>query len=76
MPTTERTVGARSVTGKRKHGLGWLPWVALLLIALLVAAVLLVVANVSDENDEPGIDVTDDEVVEDGAPAPDLLVIL
>ena len=76
MSTSERNVGARSVTGKRQHGLGWLPWVALLLIAALVALTLLVVANVSDENDEPGIDVSDDEVVEDGAPALDAVVLV
>ena len=76
MSTSQRDVGARSITGKRRHGLGWLPWVALALIALLVALMLLVVANVSDENDEPGIDVSDDEVVEDGAPALDPVVVL
>ena len=71
MTTTQRHVGARSVTGKRKHGLGWLPWAALLLLLALIALVVLVITNVNDENDDPGVDVTDDEVSNDSAPAID-----
>jgi hypothetical protein len=69
MATDHRGVGARSVTGKRKHGLSWLPWLTLLLLLALIAAIVLVVTNVNDENDDPGIDVTDDEVRQDSAPA-------
>jgi hypothetical protein len=69
MPTTQRNVGAHSVTGTRRHGLRWLPWAALLLLLALVAVAVLIVTNVNDENDDPGLDVTDDEVVEDSAPA-------
>jgi len=71
MSTTRQQVGARSVTGKRKHGLRWLPWVALLLLLALVALAVLIVTNVNDENDDPGIDVTDDEVSNNSAPALD-----
>jgi len=52
---------AVSVTGKRRHGLGWLPWVAVLLLLAIAALIVLVVTNVSDENDEPGVDLRDDE---------------
>ena len=69
MPTTQRNVGAHSVTGTRRYGLRWLPWAALLLLLALLALAVLVVTNVNDENDDPGLDVTDDEVVEDSAPA-------
>jgi hypothetical protein len=72
--------GARSYGGKRKHGLGWVPWVSLLLLALTAAAVYLVLQNVNDENDKAGIDVTDDEVaatspLADGSPNPGPLAI-
>ena len=55
-------VGARSATGRRQYGLGWLPWVALALLVALVIAVALIIANVSDENDAPGVDLQDNEV--------------
>jgi hypothetical protein len=52
--------GARSATGRTRHGLGWVPWVALLvLLALIVGAVLLAL-NANDDNDEPGVDLDDD----------------
>ena len=48
--------GARSATGRRKHGLGWLPWVAfLLLIVLLVAAYLIATAIDDDDTDVPAV---------------------
>jgi len=75
MPTTRQKVGARSVTGKRKHGLRWLPWVTLLLLLALVALAALIVTNVNDENDDPGVDITDDEVTDDSAPAFDSPVV-
>ena len=53
--------GSRSVRGKRRHGLGWVPWLAALLLVAIAVGVVLLVTNVSDENDNPGIDVTDDE---------------
>ena len=58
----QHRAGAVSATGARKTPLRWLPWVALLLLALLVAGAALIVTNVSDENDEPGIELRDDEV--------------
>ena len=76
MTTTQRNVGARSVTGKRSHGLSWLPWAALLLLLAVIALAVLIVANVNDENDDPGVDVTDDEVSNDSAPATDDPVVV
>jgi hypothetical protein len=38
--------GAHSVTGRRRHGLGWLPWVALLLLVLTVLIAAFIVAAV------------------------------
>jgi hypothetical protein len=58
-------VGARSATGRRHYGLGWLPWVALALLVALVIAAALIIANVSDENDAPGVDLQDNEVNND-----------
>ena len=76
MPTTQQNVGAHSLTGKRKHGLWWLPWVALLLLLAVVAMAVLIVANVNDENDGPGLDVTDDETSNDSAPALDSPLVI
>jgi hypothetical protein len=39
--------GARSATGGRNYGIGWLPWLALFLIALIVAVTIFIIANVS-----------------------------
>jgi len=33
------------------------------------------VTNVNDENDDPGVDITDDEVTDDSAPAIDSPVV-
>jgi hypothetical protein len=76
MSSTQQRVGARSVTGKRSHGLGWLPWLALLLLLALIALAVLIVTNVADENDDPGVDITDDEVTNDSAPDPDSPVVV
>ena len=78
MATTknDEQVGARSVTGKRSYGLGWLPWVLAFLLLALAAIVVLIVANVNDENDEPGVDVTDDEVTNETAPSVDSPLVI
>lgn len=44
----------------RKAPLGWLPWVALLLLGLLGLGAFLVARNVGDAGDQAGVDVTDD----------------
>ena len=54
-----RTTGSRSMTGRRAP-LGWLPWVALALLALLVLIAFLVARNVADDVDKPGVDVTNE----------------
>ncbi len=54
-----RTTGARSLTGRRAP-LGWLPWLALALLALLALIAFLVVRNVADDGDKPGVDVTNE----------------
>lgn len=53
---------AVSVRGRpvRRAPLGWLPWAALGLAALLALVTLLFVMNVADQSDDPGVDVTDD----------------
>jgi hypothetical protein len=57
-PTDRRA--AHSATGRRKSPLGWLPWAALLLLLLLAVAAFLIIRNVTDSGDEPGVDVNDD----------------
>ena len=54
-----RTTGSRSMTG-RGPPLGWLPWLALVLLALLALIAFLVVPNVADDGDRPGVDVTNE----------------
>jgi ABC-type uncharacterized transport system permease subunit len=41
---------ARSATGRTKSELGWVPWVAVLLLALIAALIWLVIANVDDDD--------------------------
>jgi hypothetical protein len=53
------TVGSRS--RKKQSHLGWLPWAALLALLALAAVVWLILANVNDENDRSGVDLTDNE---------------
>jgi hypothetical protein len=38
--------GAHSVTGRRRHGLGWIPWLAVVLLILTVVVVALIIAAV------------------------------
>jgi hypothetical protein len=52
--------GAVSATGKRNHGLGWLPWLLLGLLALLALLTFLLLRNVGDDGDRSGVDTTDD----------------
>ena len=54
-----RTTGSRSLTGRRAP-LAWLPWLALALLGLLALIAFLVVRNVADEGDKPGVDVTNE----------------
>ena len=54
-----RTTGSRSLTGRRAP-LGWLPWLALALLGLLALIAFLVVRNVADDGDQPGVDVTNE----------------
>ena len=49
------TTGARSATGRTRKPLGWLPWVAPAILALVIALVVLVVVNANDDDDDgPG----------------------
>ena len=57
----ERATGSHSIK-ERKTPLGWVPWVAALLLLALLALTWLLITNVTDENDAAGIDTTDDEV--------------
>ena len=41
---------AHSATGRTKHALGWVPWVALLLLILIAALIWFLVANVDDDD--------------------------
>lgn len=54
------TVGSRSLTGRRNHGLGWLPWAALALLALLALLAFLIIRNVADDGDNAGLDTSND----------------
>ncbi len=60
--STPRQPGAVTATGRsaRKSPLGWLPWVALLLLGLVALGALLVARNVGDAGDDPGVDLVDD----------------
>jgi hypothetical protein len=51
--------GATRVARKRSP-LGWLPWLALLLAALLVLGAVLLALNVGDKGDSPGVDFRND----------------
>ncbi|HEY8544372.1 MAG TPA: hypothetical protein VIL36_04960 [Acidimicrobiales bacterium] len=42
-------VGARSMTGHTRHGARWLPWLALLLLAIAVALVAWMVLRDDDD---------------------------
>jgi OmpA-OmpF porin, OOP family len=43
MSTMNAQTGSRSYGGRRRHGLGWVPWLALLLLALIAVAVYLLI---------------------------------
>jgi hypothetical protein len=43
--------GSRSLTGRRHYGLGWLPWLLILVLLVLAAAILVVVANLDEETE-------------------------
>ena len=53
-------VGSRSLTGRRKYGLGWLIWAALALLALLALLMFLVIRNLADDGDQAGVDARND----------------
>ena len=57
---SESPRGARSVTGRQRSSLGWLPWAALALLVLIALLALLIVRNVADDDDRNGVDVNDD----------------
>ena len=58
-PATDHR-GAIAV-GRRRSPLRWLPWLALALLALVGLSVAVLLANVNDENDDPGLELRDDE---------------
>lgn len=45
---------------RRKSPLGWVPWVALLLLGIISAIAFLIARNAGDTGDDPGVDVSDD----------------
>lgn len=59
-PPPHSAIGSHSASGRVKHGLGWVPWAAGLLLLALVALVLLLAFNANDDDDRPGIDVRND----------------
>ncbi|MCU1395291.1 MAG: hypothetical protein JWM34_3719 [Ilumatobacteraceae bacterium] len=60
MPWPTKLVAAHSATGRTKHGLGWVPWIAGLLLIVIIAAGLLWALNINDTNDKPGLDINND----------------
>lgn len=62
--------GARSATGRTQHGLGWVPWTALLVLLLLVAGGVLLALNTNDNDDDPVLGVNDDGVSAVRIPTP------
>lgn len=67
------TIGSRSLTGRRRAPLGWLPWAALALLAVVGLLAFLVIRNVADAGDKAGVDVTNDRqggATETGRPNP------
>ena len=52
--------GSHSIGAKRRRGLGRIIGI-LVLLALIAVGVVLLLANVFDENDDAGIDFKDDE---------------
>ena len=72
--TGRTATGAHSVRGRavRKTPLGWVPWVALLLLGILGLGSLLIARNVGDAGDDPGVDLTDNAAADgQDPPGPD-----
>jgi len=46
-----RNVGARSATGRRKHGLGWLPWLLLLLILAIAVGAFFLIREINEDDE-------------------------
>ena len=63
-------IGSRSIGGRRRYGLGWVPWLALLMLALAALIIFLVVRNVADEDDRTGLDASNDRSTASPAPTP------
>lgn len=64
-------LGAHSITGTHKRSRRWVLWLTLIVLLALAALAFLLLANVNDNNDEPGLDVRDDEASQDSAPTLD-----
>lgn len=45
---------------KRRHGLGWVPWVALALLVVLLVGSYLLAMNATDNGDRAGLDASND----------------
>jgi flagellar basal body-associated protein FliL len=45
-----RPAGSHALTGKRRHGLAWLPWLVLLLLVVIAVATYLVVHHADEED--------------------------
>ena len=44
-------IGSRSLTGRRRYGLGWLPWLALALLLLLALLAFVLIRNLDDDEE-------------------------
>lgn len=71
-----RTATAHSATGRRKTPLRWLPWAGLLTLLALAALIFLIVRNVGDDEDDPGVDVTDDAATRNTAHGSPVVVVV
>ncbi len=54
---------------RRRHGLGWVPWVALALLAAIILGSYLITRNATDVGDRSGVDLTNDPTAQAAAPA-------
>lgn len=56
-------------SNRRRHGLGWVPWVALALLGAIILGSYLITRNATDTGDQSGLDLTNDPSAQAGSGA-------